>query len=161
MKTFLICGAAMGWLAVSALGIPQTFQTNVFLNTAGVTFEQFATGPEAWGDATALKGHWNARGDTLTLVDQAAVFGVSADEVTARQQDGHVQSFRVVFRGKEKRAGAKPADLRAQVTANVRAFTGESGTTNHDGAMVFKFKDVTITLRSGQGREVVAEFTKA
>ena len=85
---------------------------------------------------------------------------MTADAVTAQQQDGHVQSFRVVFRGKEKRSGAKPASLLDQVTANVRAFTSESGTSSHDGGTVFKYKAVRITLRSSAGGEVVAEFTR-
>ena len=123
MKTLLACGAALGLLGLSARGIPQTFGSNQFLNSAGVSFEQFAADPTAWNDTAALKGHWQAHGDTLTLTDSAAVFGVPADEVTAKQQDGQVQSFRVVFRAKDKHGNAQPADLLAQVTANVRAFT--------------------------------------
>jgi hypothetical protein len=83
MKIFLTCGVVLELLALSALGIPQTFGTNQFLNTAGVSFEEFATDPAAWGDASALKGHWAARPDTLTLHDSAVVFGITAAEVTA------------------------------------------------------------------------------
>ncbi|MDR3405350.1 MAG: hypothetical protein P4L99_22845 [Chthoniobacter sp.] len=161
MKTLLSAGAAFGLLALSALGIPQTFQQNQFLVRTSITFEQFATDPDAFGDAAALKGQWEAHGDTLTLTDSADVFGIPADQVTAQQQNGHVQSFRVVFRTKDKHSGGKSVDLFTQVTANVRAFTGDAGTNVSSGTTVFKYKSVTITLRSGSGHEVVAEFTRA
>lgn len=159
MKTLLTCSASLGLLSLSAMGIPQTFQgPNTFVVRTSLTFEQFATDPAAWGETSALKGDWKTQGDTLTLNDSADVFGIPADQVTARQQEGHVLSFQVVFRA--KRAGGAPTDLLSRVTANVRAFTGESGT-KAGGAMVFKYKGVTITLRSGSGHEVIAEFTRA
>jgi hypothetical protein len=159
MKTLLVCGTSLGLLGLSALGIPQTFQgPNTFVARTSLTFEQFATDPTAWGETSALKGDWKPQGDTLTLNYSADVFGIPADQVTARQQDGHVLSFQVVFR--PKRTGGASGDLLSRVTANVRAFTGESGV-KASGAMVFKYKGVTITLRSGSGHEVVAEFTRA
>jgi len=161
MKTPFACCVALRLFSLFALGIPQTFGTNQFLTSAGVSFEQFAADPAAWADSTALKGHWEAHGDTLTLADSAAVFGVAADEVTAKQRDGQVQSFRVVFRGKDKHGNATLANLLARVTANVRAFTGDAGTSAPGGGTVFKYKAVTITLRSGSGQEVVAEFARA
>jgi hypothetical protein len=161
MKTLLGCGTALGLLGLSAFGIPQTFQgPTTFVVRTSLTFEQFATDPGAWGESSALKGDWKAQGDTLTLSDSADVFGIAADEVTARQQDGHVMSFRAVFRAKEKHPGGKSADLLRQLTANVRAFTGDTGTSGAGGT-VFKYKGVTITLRAGSGHDVVAEFTRA
>jgi len=161
MKKLLSSGAALGLLALSALGIPQTFQQTQFLNTAGVSFEEFAADPAAWADSAALKGHWEANGDTLTLSESAAVFGITADQVTAQKHDGHVQSFRVVFRTKDKHAGGKPVDLSAQLKANIQAFTGESGIDHYAGYTTFKYKSVTITLRFVSSHEVVAEFTRA
>lgn len=158
MKTLLACGTCLGLLCLSALGIPQTIQgTNTFFASTSLTFEQFATDPAAWGEISALKGNWKTQGDTLTLNDSAEVFGLPADQVTLRQQDGHVQSFQVHFRARH--AGAS-ADLLSRVTANVRAFTGEAGA-KAGGSMVFKYKGVTITLRAGSKQEVVAEFTRA
>ena len=156
MKMLLARGAALGLLSLSALGIPQTIQSPTLVVGTSLTFEQLATDPGSWGATSALKGNWKTQGDTLTLSDPVAVFGVAADEITARQQDGQVLSFRVVFRPKEKHTG----NLLSQVTTNVRTFTGNSGTKTGD-ATVFKYKGVTITLRSGSGREVVAEFTRA
>jgi hypothetical protein len=160
MKMLLTCGAVLGLLGLSVLGIPQTFGTNQFLNTAGVSFEEFAADPAAWGAAAVLKGHWAARLETLTLTDSAVVFGITADQVTAKLVDGQVQSFRVVFRAKDKRAGGKQADLPAQVRANVQAFTGERGLESDSGQITFQFKTVTITLYPST-REVVAEFKRA
>ncbi len=161
MKMFLTCGVVLELLALSVLAIPQTFGTNQFLNTAGVSFEEFATDPAAWGDASTLKGHWEAHGDTLTLSDSVAVFGIDADEVTARLVDGHVQSFRVVFRAKDRRADGQRADLSAQVRGNVQAFTGDHGLDHYAGFTTFKYKTVALTLRYPSSREVVAEFTRA
>ena len=160
MKTLLACGAALGLLGLSASGIPQTFQgpTTLVLGT-NLSFEQLATEPASWGESSALKGSWKTKGDTLTLDNAPLVFGIPADEITARQQDGQVQSFRVVFHPKEKHAGKGSLDLLSQLTANVRAFTGDSGA-KAGGATVFKYKGVTITLRSSSGHEVVAEFTR-
>jgi hypothetical protein len=67
----------------------------------------------------------------------------------------------VVFRGKNKRAGASPADLGAQVRANVQAFTGDKGIDHDNGFTSFQYKTVTILLRYPSSREVVAEFTRA
>lgn len=156
MKSFLACGAALGLLGLSALGIPQTIQTPTLVVGTNLTFEQLATDPGSWGATSALKGNWKTQGDTLTLSDSVAVFGIAADEITAQQQDGQVKSFRVVFRPKEKHAG----NLFSQVTANVRAFTGEAGART-GSATVFKYKGIAITLRTGSGHEVVAEFTRA
>jgi len=158
MKTLLLCGAALGLLGLSVLGIPQTFNNNQFLNTAGVSFEQFAADPAAWGDVSALKGHWEAHGDRLTLTDSAAVFGVDADEVTAKQQDGQVQSFRVVFRGKANRAGGKVVDVFGPLLANIRAFTGDSGIGQSQGFVTFFYKTVQITVFSGD--RVAVEFKR-
>lgn len=161
MKTCLATCACALLLVVSAGAIPQTFQqpTNVFLRTAGVNFEDFASDPDSWDARTGLKGHWAAHGEILTLTDSAAVFGVAADSVTAQQKDGQVESFRVLFRAGDKKSG-KPADLGEQLTANVRAFTGDSGTKLSGGGATFKYKTVTITLWSGSGRDVVVEFKR-
>ncbi|EDY18903.1 hypothetical protein CfE428DRAFT_3561 [Chthoniobacter flavus Ellin428] len=156
MKTLLALGVALGLPSLSALGIPQTIQSPVLVVGTNLTFEQLATDPGSWGATSSLKGNWKTQGDTLTLGDPVAVFGIAADEITARQQDGQVQSFRVVFRPKEKSTG----NLLSRVAANVRAFTGNAGTKAGD-TTVFKYKGVTITLRSGAAHEVVAEFTRA
>lgn len=156
MKMLFAPGVALGMLGLSALGIPQTIQSPLLVVGTNLTFEQLATDPGSWGATNALKGNWKTQGDRLTLSDPVAVFGIPADEISAQQQDGQVQSFRVVFRPKEKSAG----NLLSRVTANVRAFTGNAGTKTSD-ATVFKYKGVMITLRSGTGHEVVAEFTRA
>jgi hypothetical protein len=158
MKTLLAYGAALGLLSLPALGIPQTIQTPFLVAGTNLTFEQLATDPGSWGATSALKGNWKTQGDQLTLSDAVAVFGIAADEITAQQQDGQVQSFRVVFR--PKHTSVNSADLLNKVTANVRAFTGNAGT-KAGTATVFKYKGVLITLRSGSGHEVVAEFTRA
>ena len=70
-----------------------------------------------------------------------------------------MESFRVLFRAGDKKAG-KPADLEGQLTANVRAFTGDSGTKLSGGGATFKYKAVTITLWTGTGRDVLVEFKR-
>ena len=47
MKTLLSAGPALGLLALSPFGIPQTFQQNPFLVRTSITFEQFATDPDS------------------------------------------------------------------------------------------------------------------
>jgi hypothetical protein len=164
MKTSLVTCACALLLVVSVWAIPQTFQQgpNLFAQRVGMSFEQFASEPAAWeGGGAALKGTWQTKGDTLTLTDSASVFGVAADEITAQQQDGRVQSFRVVFRASEKKKmPGKPADLSGQLKANMRAFTGEEGQESSAGLTTFKYKAVTITLRSVSGHEVVVEFKR-
>ena len=125
-----------------------------------MSFEDFASDPDSWDAKAGLKGHWVAHGDTLQLTESAAVFGVAADEITAQQKNGRVQSFRVVFHAGDRKTG-KPADIAGQLSANLRAFTGDSGVQLAGGGAVFKYKAVTITLRPGSGREVVLEFTRS
>ena len=163
MKTSLVTCACAILLVVSVWAIPQTFQQgpNLFGQKVGMSFEQFASEPAAWEGGDALKGNWQTHGDTLTLTDSAAVFGIAADEVTALRQDGRVQSFRVVFRASEKqKTHGKAADLSGQLKANVRAFTGEEGQDSSAGLTTFKYKAVTITLRSVSGQEAVVEFKR-
>ncbi len=159
MKTLSTCGVFLWLLAAFAQAIPQTVGTG-FFGVAGVQFEQFATDPETWEAGAQIKGHWEKRGDALALADSATVFGLVADEVTAERKGDQIQTIRVVFRPKEKRGG-KPADLLGQVTANVRAFTGDMGTSGSSAGTVFKYKAVTITLRADAGRGAILEFTRA
>ena len=160
MKTCFATFAGVLLWVVSAGAIPQTITTpNIFIRSAGMNFEDFASEPDSWDAKSGLKGHWEAHGDTLKLTESATVFGVAADEITAQQKDGQVQSFRVVYRGGTRKAG-KAADLAAQVMTNVRAFTGDFGTADSGGGATFKYKAVTITLSSGPGHEVVVEFKR-
>jgi hypothetical protein len=166
MKTCLAICAGMLLLVVPAGAIPQTFQqpTNLFIRSAGMSFEDFASEPESWDAKAGLKGHWVAHGDTLKLTESAVVFGIAADEITAQTKDGQVQSFRVVFRAGAKIAGqVGSVDLAERVKANVRAFTGDSGTVASGGGAAFKYKAVTITLSSSPakgGLDVVVEFKR-
>lgn len=159
MKTLLVSSAIAGLLGASVLGIPQTFQSNQFLVGTGLAFEDFAVEPATWADNSGLKGRWEAHGESLTLLDTAAVFGIPADEVSALVRDGYVQSFRVVFRDKEKQPGANSKDLLGLVTSNIWAYTRDAGTNVAGGGKVFHHKRVTITLRANSPREVVVEFT--
>jgi hypothetical protein len=164
MKTYFAICAGMLLLVASARAIPQTFQTpNVFLRSTGMNFEDFASDPGSWDAADGLKGHWAGQGDTLKLTESAAVFGIAADEITAQKKDGRVQSFRVVFRTGAKKAGQVGRVDLEQVKANVRAFTGDSGTVASGGGAAFKYKSVTITLSSNptqHGMDVVVEFKR-
>jgi len=160
MKTILSTWACALLLVVTAWSIPQTFGGNTFARSAGASFEQFASDPAAWNSGAGLKGHWAAQGDALTLTDSAVVFGVEADQITAQRLDGQVQSFRVAFRNRGKQGSRKPVDLLAQLTANLRTFTGDSGTRLAGGGTTFKYKTITITLSPGSGGEVVAEFKR-
>ena len=168
MKSIIVSLAVTVVLAAGALGIPQTFNQgvfpgNVFLLRNGVAFEQVAGDPANWAKAADLTGRWAKRGaTTLVLEDAAVVFGVPADEITAERSGDAVQSMRVVFHEKAAKGGAgKAPDLLAQVTANVRAFTGDDGAGAKGGGTVFKHKTLTITVRRGKAREVIAEFARA
>jgi len=160
MKMLPAFFAALATIGSLAVAIPQTITPNGFLRVAGVLFEQFATDPATWDGNADLKGHWETQGNISTLQDSAAVFGISADRITVEQEDGHVRSIRVVFSASPKQ-GARRTDLLRQVKANVQAFTAEAGSPGSGGAIAYRYKTLTITLRSGAGGDVVVDFTRA
>jgi hypothetical protein len=159
MKAFLATLAgALCWVATAG-AIPQTIQSpvNIFVRSAGVNFEDFATDPASEDAATGLKGRWTTKGDTLTLSESATVFGIPAEKITATRKDGRIGTFTVTFRNTDKKTG-KRQDIAGQLLANVRAYTGDSGQKN-TGRVTFDYKGVLIVVDfAGAPDGAVVEF---
>jgi len=109
--------------AFFSLALPnQVFMGNGFLGAAGMPFEDFIAGTDAWGREAALKGDWVPAGaqgprQTLRLVQTAVVFGLPAKEVTVDKENGLLVLATVRYVEAKQDAGSLVVRLRRAIAA--------------------------------------------
>ena len=172
MKILLALAVLFLTFPTHSAGIPQNFGAGGFFGMAGMRFEQFATSRQIWNPGGELKGEWRARAsksessdgvETLDLITDTEVFGISPAQVSVEKAGGTVRRFLVKFDAdKVKKAKRKvEGDLFARVTANLRVMAGEPQSKSPDGGLTFKHDAAMIVARRAGAREVLVEFTPA
>ncbi len=145
--------------AAFSLALPnQVFMGNGFLGAAGMPFEDFIAGTDAWGRAAALKGDWvpaSTKGprQTLRLVQTAVVFGLPAKEVTVDKENGLLVLATVRYVEEKKDAGNLAVRLR-------RAIAAWAGVDFADGVSTLEAKGLSLEV-SGTAKEAAVVVRRA
>ena len=145
--------------AAFLLALPnQVFMGNGFLGAAGMSFEDFIAGTDAWGRVAALKGDWvpaatKGPRQTLRLAQTAVVFGLPAKEVTVDKENGLLVLATVRYVEEKKDAGNLAVRLR-------RAIAAWAGVDFADGVSTLEAKGLSLEV-SGTAKEAAVVVRRA